>query len=1258
MKNILGLDLGVGSCGWALIKTTDDYQPISIQGIGSRVIPLSTDDNNKFSKGNSISKNANRTAKRTQRKGYDRYQLRRYTLRRKLEELGMLPDSSLIGLDILSLWSIRANAAIPNNKITLRELGRVLLHLNQKRGYKHSKADISAASKQTEYVRNINERKHQIDNLGLTIGQFFAQKIKESEIINENGTRFYTYRTKDQVFPRAAYENEFDRIMKCQQQFYPNILTDEVVCHLRDIIYWQRPLKSCKHLVATCEFEKRQYKNKEGKPIYNGPKVAPRTSPLFQVCRIYEAINNISIKNRRRIKKTEKKFTILPLDTNANIYGNRFELDSEQREQIFNYLNHNEKITGTELFKILGLKKTDGWYFDNAIGKGIKGNTTLLKISKAIETLPNRDDLLRFNINIIDTDVIDTETGEIIREVDPDIINQPLYKLWHTIYSIKDKKDLFKTLRRNFGINSDTVLENLYNIDFLTDGFGNRSNKFMRKLIPYFKDGLVYSEASAFIGVNHSNSLTKEENENRQLLSVVPNIQKNELRQPIVEKILNQMINLVNAVKSKYGNIDEIRIELARELKQSKEERKHTSDNIFKREKENKKYIEQIEAYGLNASRSRVQKLRMHEETGGICIYCGQPISIREFLSGNNAEVEHVIPRSLFFDDSLSNKVCSCRSCNQNKGNHTAFDFMKSKSEAEFEQYLVRINKMYEDKKISKTKHDRLMTSQSEIPTEFINRDLRETQYIAKKAKEILLQICHNVYTTTGSVTDFFRHAWGYDEILADLNLKRYKEAGQTEFVEFEHAGQTHIKEKIIGWSKRMDHRHHAIDALTIALTRQGYIQRLNNLNTERDKMFAELNNQSNDFKKKHTLLIDWASNCQHFPVTIVADAIASIAVSFKAGKKVATPGKQIKYINNKRVVLQENILVPRDALSEESVYGKIKTIDRDKPIKYLFANPHLIINNRLRLSIEKRIAEFDNNTKKAIASLKKRPIFIDKQSSIELKVANCFKNELVIKYNLTSLKFKDIDSIVDDGIKRIVKMRFEECGNEHNEFVKSLSAKPLCLDKDNRMPIASVRCFTGLSEKKVAVVKKNEFGNPIGYAKPANNHHVALYMTPEGKVEECVVTFREAVMRKQLHLPVVISNPDALWNNLADSMIEYPEEILSKLPQHDWKFLLSMQQNEMFILGMTDDEYNDAISAKDKKSICEHLYRVQKVSYRNYVFRRHVETTVDNDISAKNAKKFILLSSYITLKDLNPHKVKVTSLGEMLNPENDTPII
>ena len=120
---------------------------------------------------------------------------------------------------------------------------------------------------------------------------------------------------------------------------------------------------------------------------------------------------------------------------------------------------------------------------------------------------------------------------------------------------------------------------------------------------------------------------------------------------------------------------------------------------------------------------------------------------------------------------------------------------MKSQSEDAFNNYVSRVEEYYKNGKISRTKHDRLLTPQSEIPSDFIERQLRQTQYISKKALEMLKEVCRNVYATSGSVTDFIRHTWGYDEILHQLNFDRYKQGGLTEVREFDNKGIIHKEE-------------------------------------------------------------------------------------------------------------------------------------------------------------------------------------------------------------------------------------------------------------------------------------------------------------------------------------------------------------------------------------------------------------------------------------------------------------------------------
>lgn len=1221
MKKILGLDLGVGSIGWAVIEAKENNVPQKILGMGSRIVPLSTDDASEFSTGNAISKNAKRTEKRTARKGYDRYQLRRKNLTEELRKLKMLPDESLIKLPTLQLWQLRANAATKGCKLTLPEIGRILYHINQKRGYKHAKSDENADTKQKAYVADVNARYAMIQERNQTIGQYFAEELKKSETSTGNGV-FYTYRTKEQVFPRKAYEAEFDKIMVVQKEFYPEILTDDEIDKLRnEIIFYQRGLKSCKHLVSICEFEKRAYTNKDGKIVYNGPKVAPKSSPIFQVCKIWESVNNLTLKNRK---------------------GESLEILKKQRQAMFDFLDNHDKMGLTDMYKILGISKADGWWGGKAIGKGLQGNTTKTALRNALANIDNSEELLKFKLENIDSGLVDEETGEVIQIVSPAFEKEPLYQLWHTVYSISDKEELSHALRNKFGITDEDTINKIYSLDFVKPGFGNKSAKAIRRILPYLQEGLMYSEACEYAGFRHSESLTVAENNARELLNKLPQIQKNELRQPIVEKILNQMINVVNALIDKYDGIDEIRVELARELKQSKDERAATDKNMRAKERENKSISEKIEEFGIRTSRSRIQKYRMWVESQEKCFYCGQPVNAQEFLSGLDVEIEHIIPKSLLFDDSFSNKVCACRKCNAEKGNKTAYDYMKTKGDACFNEYLERIENYFKAGSISKTKRDRLLTPNDKIPTDFIERDLRLSQYIARKSTEILRQVCRTVNTTTGSVTDFVRHTWGYDEILHSLNFSRYQQAGLTEMHEFEHQGQKHTEERIKDWSKRLDHRHHAIDALVVAMTQQSFIQRLNHLNTERDAMFQEVEKQKDDWKNDYSLLQEWLNERPHFQIQDVQKEVDKILVSFKAGKRVATIGKRTKYVNGKKQVLQDNIIIPRGALSEESVYGCIKSIEKNKPLKYIFENPDLIAKKYIRDLVKQRIAENDGNAKSALASLKKNPIMVSKNRDIELQYATCFKKEYVIKYPLSSIKAGDVENIIDSHIRDLVTNRLKENGN--NE--KTAFSTPLYADANNTIQIKSVRCYTGLSA--IAPVKYDGQGNAIGFVKPGNNHHIAIYKDSEGKMQEHLVTFWHAVERKKYGIPAIITNPKETWDNIIANK-ELPESFLSNLPDINWTFVTSLQQNEMFILGMDEESYQDAINANDYATLNKYLFRIQSLSSNDYWFRYHIETINDKSENAKNIRKYYRTKSLGAFLSLYPHKIQISLLGEII---------
>jgi CRISPR-associated endonuclease Csn1 len=388
-----------------------------------------------------------------------------------------------------------------------------------------------------------------------------------------------------------------------------------------------------------------------------------------------------------------------------------------------------------------------------------------------------------------------------------------------------------------------------------------------------------------------------------------------------------------------------------------------------------------------------------------------------------------------------------------------------------------------------------------------------------------------------------------------------------------------------------MDHRHHAIDALTIACTKQGYIQRINNLSSLKDVSFSSFydEKQHSETRQRLTRLERYIKMQPHFTTAEVQQAVECIAVSFKSGKRAASTGKRYIHKGGKRICVQRGIIIPRGALSEESVYG--------------------------------RIQDFKTG-----------------------------KQEYVKKYDIGTITLKNIEDVIDKRIREILRTRLEQFGGKPEKAF----AEPL-LDHQG-CAIRSVRCRTGLSA--TVPVRYNEQNEPIAFVKPGNNHHVAIYVDEKGKLQEHIVTFWHAVERKKYGIPTIITNPADAWDKVTDRM---PESFLNQLPPSaNWEFKFSMQQNEMFILGMEEELYNDAMQKEDYATLSKYMYRVQNISKGAYVFRKHFETQTDDKYLDESGKlKFNLsksqqkeavhwIKSLKALTDRNPHKVHISITGKI----------
>ena len=1169
--------------------------------MGSRVVPLTNlGDDKAFSKGEAFTANQKRTARRTMRRGFARYQLRRYRLRRELEKVGMLPDAALIQLPLLELWELRERAATAGRRLTLPELGRVLCHINQKRGYRHVKSDAAAIvgdegekkkkDSNSAYLAGIRANDEKLQAEHKTVGQYFAEQLRQNQ--SESPTGGISYRIKDQIFSRQRYIDEYDQIMAAQRVHYPDILTDEFIRMLRDeVIFMQRPLKSCKHLVSLCEFEKQekvmrvqQDDGKGGRQLVErrvkfGPKVAPKSSPLFQLCRIYEAVNNI------RLTRPD---------------GSPRDITPEERAKIVAHLQSSASLSFAALKKLL---KEKALIADQLTTKsGLKGNSTRVALASALQPYPQYHHLLDMELEtrMMTVQLTDEETGEVtereVAVVTDSYVRQPLYRLWHILYSIEEREAMCRALITQLGMKEEDLdgglLDQLYRLDFVKPGYGNKSVKFICKLLPQLQQGLGYSEACAAVGYRHSNSPTSEEITERTLLEKIPLLQRNELRQPLVEKILNQMINLVNALKAEYG-VDEVRVELARELKMSREERERMTIQNDKRKEANDKVAQRIRQCGLYPTKPRIQKYMLWEEAGKVCMYCGRSIEEEQCLNGDDMEVEHIIPKSVLYDDSYGNKTCACHECNQTKGNRTALEYIRA--EGREAEYMKRINDLLKEKKISYSKHQRLRWLKEDIPSDFLERQLRLTQYISRQAMAILQQGIRRVSASEGGVTARLRSLWGYGKILHTLNLDRYDSMGETERVSRE--GEATEELHITNWSKRMDHRHHAIDALVVACTRQSYIQRLNRLSSEfgrGNKKMEDLEAQEQQAKEtgRFSNLERWLTQRSHFSVRTVCDKVAEILISYRPGQRVVTRGRNIyrkKTADGREVTcVQRGVLVPRGELMEASLYGKILSQGRERIVK---------------------------------------------------------------RYPLHDLK----GEVVDPRLRELIAVY-------NQEITSKVKAKgtPLYLDAAEKQEVRSVRCYVDKpSVAKAIPIRFDECGRAITFVKSGSNHHLAIYRTPKGELVESIVSFWDAVNRARYGLPLIIKYPRKAMEQVIQRE-DIPESVLRLLPPADYEFVEVFQQNEMVVVGLPEEELRRAVDMQDYRTLSEHLYRLKGISSKDYEFHYHLDTDDpdETDSSKKKKKRVRNTSGRIPriyrirgigpLQKKNVRKVRVDLLGRI----------
>lgn len=1113
----------------------------------------------------------------------------------------------------VNLEKAKLRSEAPTLQLSINELALVLCEIN---------GEISNSS---GYLGAISDRSKQLIFNKKTVGEYLYEQIKKDSHVS----------LKNQVFYRQDYFDEFETIWETQKQFH-SILTPELKTEIRDvIIFYQRRLKSQKGLISFCEFENYVIKV-DGKAKTVGHRVIPKSSPIFQETKIWQVLNNLELKNFKT--KEVLKFAL------------------EDKEFLFEELNIVEKLKDTEILKLLQLKPKE-WKLNYESVEGNKTNHALYNAYlKMLEwegwdiNLKNEDakgikDAIKsfFKTFKINTDLLNFDSAISGNDFD----KQKSYQLWHLLYSAEDDKTLKKSLEK-YGFDEKQA-NLLANISLQTGDYGSLSAKAIKKILPHLKEGNEYSVACLHAGYNHSNSETKEDLKNKIYKNKLEILKKNSLRNPVVEKILNQMVNVVNAIieDENLGKPDEIRIELARELKKNAKQRKEAETGIRNATTYNEKIkaIIQNECGIKNPSRNDIIRYKLWEElkdNGYKTIYTNTYIPKEEIFS-NKFDIEHIIPQSRLFDDSFSNKTLSVREVNIEKGNKTAFDYLEEKlSEDEFFQYKERVKRIfYKDKR---AKYNKLLMTGKEIPDGFIERDLKNSQYIAKKARQMLLEVFPTVVSTSGSITARLRNDWGLINIMKELNWEKYHQLGLTEIIENKNGKSIR---RIKDWTKRNDHRHHAMDALTVAFTKHNHIQYLNNLNARTDETKPKLTKAIYGIQEKELERDDRNKLKFKLPIKnfrqVAKVHLEQILVSHKAKNKVVTNNINKIKGKGKDNFIKKTQLTPRGQLHKETVYGKIQQYDtKEVKVNASFDEEMVskVAKKKHREALLNRLKEFDNNPKKAFTgknSLSKNPIYLDKEKQIELpenvKIV-WLKDTYTIRKEIgPDLK---IDKVIDIRIRAILQERINEYGDAKKAF-SNLEENPIWINKDKGIQIKRVT-IRGVENATALHNKKDHFGNEIlnennkeqavDFVSLGNNHHVAIYKDEKGNLQEEVVSFYTAVERVNQGLPIINRNHPL-----------------------GWEFLFSMKQNEYFIFPSENfDPFNiDLLDPKNTALISPNLYRVQKMTTGDYFFRHHLETSVDNvkelkDISYKRVGKNGLIG---VLKVRLNHLGNIVHIGE-----------
>jgi CRISPR-associated endonuclease Csn1 len=700
---VLGLDVGTASIGWCLLDEIDER----VIAAGVRVFPEGVDRDNK---GGEKSKGQDRRQKRGQRRQHSRRRLRRRRLQLALTEAGLLPSDAqeLRSLFALDPYELRARAL--DEPLPPHHLGRALVHLGQRRGFKSNRKTDRRDKDTSETLEKINELEAEIHETGArTLGEYLHQvrRRQPRPTAGRHPVRG-VFRTH-----RSMYEREFERLWEAQAPHHPELLTDSLRTVVHHVIFHQREMYWPAATVGRCELE----------PSRRRCHRADRAAQRF---RILQETNNLKFVDQET--------------------GEERPLDPDERAAVIERLTRKKEQTFDQLRRLLGLHDRCVFNLEGPDRKKLKGHetdTALASVSK------KKDRGVGPRWWELDSPTKDEVVGVLLTEADEQRAMERLVEL---------------------GLTADEAQRASQTP--LPSGRASFSRDAIDRLIPPLEAGLPLMGNDASDSAIHAAGYLRPDERTGASFDTLPSLRSFEehrtpIPNPIVRRALVEVRKVVNAAVRQHGRPDAIRVEMTREAKRGLAARERMRLDNYKRQRERDAARELITEMGASPTAGLTTRFVIWERQGRECAYSGRPISPRMLVEGE-ADVDHILPRWRSLDDSQANKVVCHVSENRAKGDRTPREWLEDADPEKYHAVLRRFWKYgYPQLRRAQQKDIKLdeFVARQLTDTAYISR--LAVSYLRQLGGGVTVDVVRG-----GAMTAELRRRWGLNSLVGEGGAK------------------------------------------------------------------------------------------------------------------------------------------------------------------------------------------------------------------------------------------------------------------------------------------------------------------------------------------------------------------------------------------------------------------------------------------------------------------------------------------------------